>query len=248
MTTYFKIPFDDKDVAKAMGARYSGDAECWYAPDAAVEAALAARWQRTTPLVPLGAFPGEDLTFGNSPKLALDLIPSTCWFTNVRSCVSQDDWKRIAMGVKRRANKRCECCGGVADPANKVFLEPHERFDYRDGVQALRRLVCACSRCHLSLHFGHARATGREDEAREWLAQVNGWDKAQVDAAIDAAFAQWAERSRQDWTLDLSIIEGAGVVVRLPTRAQRAEKGVNLNEVHPRAQSGEDFMRSLGLL
>ena len=248
MPTYFRISHDDKDAAKALGARWSPEVELWYAPDVPdVAEALAARWPRTEPLLPIDTFPGEDRSFGVDPPLSLDLIPSTCWFTNVRSCVSRDDWKRIAMGVKRRANKVCELCGTKADPAQKLYLDAHERFEYVDGVQILRRLVCACTRCHLSLHYGHARATGQEDDAREWLAHVNQWDKAQVDAAVDAAFAVWAQRSRQEWTLDLSIIESAAVVVRLPTQPQRLAKGIHLDTVRPEGQDGEAFMRALGL-
>ena len=249
MPTYFKIPHDDKEAAKQLGARWNADYELWYAPDVpvGVDGALAARWQRTEPAIPIDTFPGEDRTFGGS-TLGLDLIPSTCWFTNVRSCVAQADWKRIAMGVRKRANKHCELCGSTAVPAEKIYLDAHERFEYVDGVQVLRRLLCACSKCHLVLHFGHARATGQEDVAREHMAKVNGWDDAQVETAINGAFAEWAGRSRSNWVLDLSIIEATGVVVRLPTVQQRESKGVNLDTVHPPGQDSETFMRALGLM
>lgn len=247
MPTYFRISHDDKDAAKALGARWAPDVELWYAPTEAVTQVLAQRWPRTEPLPPIDTFPGEDRSFGAVPRLALDLIPSTCWFTNVRSCVTRDDWKRIAMGVKHRAGKVCELCGTKPDPAQKLYLDAHERFEYVEGVQRLVRLVCACTKCHLALHYGHARATGREDEAREWLAHVNGWDKAAVDAAVDAAFAVWAQRSRQEWTLDLSIIERAGVVVKLPTQTQRLQKGIHLDTVRPDGMDSDAFMRALGL-
>jgi putative DNA primase/helicase len=41
---FFQVPFDDKDDAKALGARFDGTAKKWYAPDAAVKEALASRW------------------------------------------------------------------------------------------------------------------------------------------------------------------------------------------------------------
>lgn len=41
---FFKVPFDDKDDAKALGARFDGTRRLWYAPDAAVKEALAFRW------------------------------------------------------------------------------------------------------------------------------------------------------------------------------------------------------------
>lgn len=42
--TYFTIPFDDKDDAKALGARFDGTRRLWYAPDDYVRQALTARW------------------------------------------------------------------------------------------------------------------------------------------------------------------------------------------------------------
>lgn len=249
MPSYFKIPHDEKEAAKALGARWSQDLELWFAPDVpvGVDAALAARWPRTNPQPPIDTFPGEDRTFGALPRLGLDLIPSTCWFTNVRSCVARDDWKRIALGVKARAGRKCELCGNAPNATHKIFLEPHERFAYEQGTQVLRRLVCVCSRCHLSLHFGHARATGQEDAARDHLMAVNGWDKQLVDQHIDEAFALWAQRSRQEWALDLSVIQATGLPVRLPTAEQRLTRGVHLDTVRPPTQDSEAFMRALGL-
>lgn len=247
MHAFFRVPFDDKAAAKALGARWSMDFELWYAATAEVEHALAARWPRIEPLPPLDTFPGEDRTFGAIPTLSVDLIPSTCWFTNIRSCVSKEDWKRIAMGVRRRAGKQCELCGGKDAPTEGVFLEPHERFDYVGGVQVLRRLVCACSRCHKAIHFGHAQATGQEAAAWERLATVNQWDDAQIKQHVRHAFDVWAARSRQDWTLDIGIIQAAGVVVRLPTPEQRQARGVNLNHVRTPGSDLDSFLGTLGL-
>ena len=247
MPTYFRIPFNDKNAAKALGARWSKEHELWYAEQQDVAIALASRWTQTEPLTPIEVFPGEDRLFGEHPKLAVDLIPSTCWFTNVRSCVSKDDWKRISMGVKRRAGKTCELCGGLEDPASGVFLEPHERFSYEDDVQTLRRLVCICSTCHLATHFGHAQATGQEEAARLQLAKVNAWDGPTVERHIREAFELWSDRSRDDWLLDLGIIEHSCVNVLLPSTEQRQSAGVNLNVIRPKDGSPNDFLDSLGL-
>jgi hypothetical protein len=48
---------------------------------------------------------GEDRGFGDG--LFVDLIPDSCWFTNVRSCVNQRDWDRLRRMVYRRAKDRC---------------------------------------------------------------------------------------------------------------------------------------------
>ena len=50
--------------------------------------------------------PGEDRNFG--PGLFVDLVPSSCWFSNVRSCVDQRDWERLRRMITNRADQRCE--------------------------------------------------------------------------------------------------------------------------------------------
>jgi len=43
--------------------------------------------------IALALLPGEDRSFGSG--LFVDLVPSSCWFTNVRSCVDRRDWERL---------------------------------------------------------------------------------------------------------------------------------------------------------
>jgi hypothetical protein len=57
--------------------------------------------------------PGEVRTYGDG--LFVDLIPRTCWFTDVRTCVSQQDWERLRRPIFRRAGYACEVCGATED-------------------------------------------------------------------------------------------------------------------------------------
>ena len=77
------VPYAEKDEAKAQGARWDAAARRWYAPRADMTALE--RWQ-AVPDVP-DLLPGEDRSFGSG--LFVDLVPGSCWFTNVRSCVSR---------------------------------------------------------------------------------------------------------------------------------------------------------------
>ncbi len=248
MPTYFRVPFNDKNHAKALGARWCLDHELWYAPDGfpAIDVALAEHWPRIEPTAPVEVFPGEDRAFGSSTKLAVDLIPTTCWYTNVRSCVEPDDWKRISLGVKLRAGRKCELCGTTANREQDIHLEAYEHFDYVDGAQVLKRLICACSRCHHAIHYGRAEALNEEQAAREHLRQVNGWDEATLDRHLREANAQWKQRSGQQWELDLSIIENAGITVRLPDAGQRAERTLHFNKVRSPGSTLDEFLAALG--
>jgi Domain of unknown function (DUF5710) len=72
---YFYIPFEEKDEAKGMGARWDPDMHAWYADRAPVAAALAARWQRSRAAEPVELI-GEFRGYGGQ-RLFVDLIPST---------------------------------------------------------------------------------------------------------------------------------------------------------------------------
>ena len=136
------------------------------------------KWAR--PAVP-DLLSGEDRSSGAG--LFVDLVPSSCWFTDVRSCVNPQGWERL-----RRVT----------------------------GVQALRRLICLCSDCHLSTHLGYADVTGRADQALAHLAAVTGVGDVEVSRDVHAAGESWISRSDRGRTLDRSMPTDAGVTPARP--------------------------------
>ncbi|GAA1874327.1 hypothetical protein GCM10009751_37340 [Myceligenerans crystallogenes] len=165
--------------------------------------------------------PGEDRNLGSG--LFVDLVPASCWFTNVRSCVSEKDWERLRRMITRRAQFRCEVCGAGEDRETRRWLEAHERWTYDDAArtQRLARLICLCTDCHTATHFGRAQVVGVADAALVHLRAVTGMNQAEADAHIAEAFHVWEERSRWTWDLDLSILTDAGVAIRRPPSPER---------------------------
>jgi len=215
---YVDVPFAEKDEAKRLGARWDMAERRWYAPPGR-ETGLS-RWAPAAPLP--AVLPGEDRTFGSG--LFVDLIPASCWFTNVRSRVSARDWDRLRTLVYGRARNRCEACGTGVNREHQVWLEAHERWDYHhtSRTQPLTRLVCLCTRCHQATHFGYAELTGRAEQALAQLCAVNHWTRADAEAHVAAAASLWRFRSETDWALDLSILTGVGITPQPPpTPAQR---------------------------
>ena len=139
--------------------------------------------------------PGEDRGFESG--LFVDLVPASCWFTNVRTCIAPSAWDRLRRMVYGRAGQRCEACGAGPDPASGRRLEAHERWAYDDatGVQRLRHLICLCSWCHAVTHFGLTAVRGREEWALAHLQAVTGLDLERAVAHVNAAFALWQRRS-----------------------------------------------------
>lgn len=218
---WLDVPFSEKDEAKRAGARWDRAARRWYAPHPDMPGL--SRWA-AAPDVP-ELLPGEDRTLGDG--LFVDLVPSTCWFTNVRSCVTERDWERLRRMVVGRAGQRCEVCQAAADRRQGRWLEVHERWTYDDRtrVQRLGRLICLCTPCHTVTHFGLAQLRGREAEAKRHLMAVTGMGPAQAQEHIDQAFEVWYARSQYVWELDLGILTGAGVtVVPPPDAVRRAEE------------------------
>lgn len=55
----------------------------------------------------------RDMTMIDSaPRLTIELVPQTCWFSNVRDQVSGEDWDRIRRQIYKRSGQCCEVCGG----------------------------------------------------------------------------------------------------------------------------------------
>lgn len=155
------------------------------------------------------------------PRLTIELVPETAWYTNVRSNVSAADWNECKSFVRERSNDRCEVCGGRG---RRWPVECHEVWEYdeqtetiedyrgnkfpivTERIQRLVGLIALCPACHEVKHIGRAEATGHLERALTHLAKVNGWTLNLAAQYADGAFRQWRERSRYEWTLDISYL------------------------------------------
>lgn len=138
-------------------------------------------------------------------KLSIELVPSTCWYSNVRSNVSMDTWNRLQRATFDAAGHVCEICNGTGDGH---LVEAHEiwRYDDHRMVQHLERLISLCPRCHEVKHMGLAIETGHTKRALAWLAAVNEITPADALAYVTRAFDIHAIRSRYQWQLDIGIL------------------------------------------
>ncbi|MCI0385722.1 DUF5710 domain-containing protein [Streptomyces sp. CNQ085] len=182
---WLDVAYAEKDWAKQAGARWDPAARRWYAPRAGMPALQP--WAAASDVPEL--LPGEDRGLGSG--LFVDLIPSSCWFTNVRSCVAPKDWERLRRMITRRAGMRCEACGAGEERTTRRWLEAHERWVYDDAlrVQRLRRLICLCTDCHTVTHFGYAQVRGLEAQAFAHLVKVTAMTLAAASRHIETAFA-----------------------------------------------------------
>jgi hypothetical protein len=196
---YLDVPFAEKDLAKRAGAQWDPMAKRWFAPAGTKNFIRLGRWFRE--------------------RLRLDLIPDSAWFSNLRTELEPAEWDHIRKTVYRQAGHRCQICGGKGSTHP---VEAHERwlFDEQREIQLLSRIVALCPLCHLCSHFGLARVSDREVEARAWIRKINGWDEAKLEAHLVDSFAAWKRRSRIRWALDARFLyDFPGLVLSGKTRS-----------------------------
>lgn len=143
------------------------------------------------------------------PKLLIELIPTTCHYSNVRTTVKKKEWDKIRFISYELANNKCEICGDIGkNQGYNHNVECHEIWEYDDEnkIQKLIGLISLCPTCHQVKHIGRAIAIGKHKQAYAQLMKVNKWSQKQVEEHILESFEIHKERSKHEWGLDLSIL------------------------------------------
>ncbi len=235
---YLSVTHSEGDEASELGAKYDSDCKQWYAPNGEPE--LVSKWPvNNTPVVLIN----EDRTFGGN-ELYVDLIPASCWFTNVRYCVHPRDWDRLRRHVYNRANNCCECCGTPGK------LDAHERWHYdnQTQVQKLVRLVALCRVCHRATHLGHTIMNHEDSEviglancikanqpriieARDKFMKLRNFTVPDIRSHFAEALNLNKIRSEIVWTLDLSLITDNGIALKTAIPDKDARKKIAVDRL-----------------
>ncbi len=158
----------------------------------------------------------------NTPStahLTIELVPKTCWFSNVRWEVSKEEWEKLKKMTSQRGEYRCEICGSRGP---QWPVECHEIWNYDDQkhIQTLAGLIALCPDCHEVKHMGLANVRGRGSIAAQHLAKVNSWTKERAEQYIASQFELWEERSKHTWQLDIRWLEQFDIHVA-PKRSRK---------------------------
>jgi hypothetical protein len=137
-------------------------------------------------------------------KLTIELVPSTAWYSNMRKVLSQAQWDTVRKQCYADYHHQCGVCGAHSR------LNCHEIWEYDDTnhIQRLTGYIALCDLCHHCKHLGLAGILAREGKLDmqtviDHYCQVNGCTQVDFEKDSAAAFAQWRERSRCQWTTDL---------------------------------------------
>ena len=139
-------------------------------------------------------------------KLTIELVPSSCWYSNVRSNVKPVIWKKIQKFVFEKAEYKCEICNGIG---YKHPVECHEIWEYDDinKIQTLQKCIALCPSCHQVKHYGLAMIQGKEKKVKKWLCKMNNISEKEANNYISNVFNIYNERSKYTWNLNIKWIE-----------------------------------------
>lgn len=143
-------------------------------------------------------------------KLSIELVPKSCWYSNVRSNVSEEEWDIIRKKCYKNAGNICEICGKTGkNQGYNHNVECHEIWNYDDKkyIQKLTGLIALCPFCHKTKHVGLAQMNGEEDIVINQLMKVNNISKSEVEKYINDSFLIWLDRSDEEWELDISYLD-----------------------------------------
>ncbi len=138
-------------------------------------------------------------------KLDFELVPDSCWYSNLRTLLKPKMWDVIRKEAYFRAEGKCMICG------RKVTrLEAHERWSYNleTKVQKLEEVIAVCHSCHSVIHIGRTQLLGDEDKAIAHFQRVNKASYADYIKALKRANELHQLRNMVDeWSLDLGYLK-----------------------------------------
>jgi hypothetical protein len=163
----------------------------------------------------------------NKPKLTVELIPKTCWWSSVRTMVTKKEWDKIRYIAYENANHKCKICKEIGkDQGFRHNLECHEIWEYNEKTytQKLIGLIALCPLCHQVKHIGRALAMGRGTKTYDHMAKVNKWTLSDIQQHIDEAFLEYNLRSKHEWGLDITLLTNEPYSINIKLNKKRKFK------------------------
>ncbi len=138
-------------------------------------------------------------------KLNFELVPDSCWYSNLRTLLKPSAWDVIRKSVYAASGGRCSICGALLKRK-----EAHEQWEYdeENKIQRLKRVIAVCPLCHMTIHIGLTQLRGKEDIVSAHFMKVNGCSYAEYRKALGKANEDHLRRNKiSEWQLDLKWLE-----------------------------------------
>ena len=72
-------------------------------------------------------------------------------------------------------------------------------------------MIALCPDCHGVKHYGYSQISGKGEQALLHFMKINELTLDQTTKEIKKAFEVWAERSKKEWVLDISLLKDYGI-------------------------------------
>ncbi len=138
-------------------------------------------------------------------KLNFELVPDSCWYSNLRTLLSKKQWDFLRADAKERAQGKCMICG-----RKTIRLEAHERWSYdeKTATQKLEDIVAVCHDCHAVIHIGRTQLKGDIAHAEKHYMKVNKCSYVEMRKELGVANEIHCRRNKiSEWKLDLSYLK-----------------------------------------
>jgi hypothetical protein len=151
--------------------------------------------------------------FSGEPRINIEMIPFEAHGYNVRSRLSEVQWRDICKVIHRKNAKGgqlvCQQCGenGLKQGFNHP-VECHEIWNFNESkaVQKLTGMLTLCPLCHKAKHIGLADKMGYGDKTRKHMKKYNHWSTSKVEEYIELSKKIVSEKSGKPYKLDLTYL------------------------------------------
>ena len=143
-------------------------------------------------------------------RLKIDLIPESCFYKNVRSNVTKQEWDIIRKRVYKESNYVCSICEGSGlEQGFKHPVECHEIFEYNleTLTQTLVSFESICPMCHKVHHIGLSGIQGFYNACIKHFCKVNNCTMKDWKKHEEESWNSWKERSKYSWKLNIDLLK-----------------------------------------
>ena len=147
-------------------------------------------------------------------KLKIEMIPRTAYGQNLRSLLSDREWRAISLFVREGSGCVCEICSKQVE--NIGMMDAHEVWKYqkikgkngkKQYVQKLKKIVAICKECHAVKHLGHSKHSGDYQHMVEHFVMVNNCSPFCFKQAESKSYIRFNKRSKHKWKMQIGVFK-----------------------------------------
>lgn len=142
--------------------------------------------------------------------LNIEVIPQSTWGKNLRSMMSQYQWKKLSKSVRELADGKCDIC---CEDTEFSKLDAHEvwEWDFDTESQILTDVIAVCKPCHATIHLGRSEQLGFGKDAANQFMKVNEVGETEFSIArLESINGLHDKNSIKEWKINIDYLDKLG--------------------------------------